>query len=88
VPIAFDLAAIKERHARRVADYARWKADVVPEEYADIDALIAHIDRALAVVSPADAALDAENRALRTRLEALETETAWFRLDHMNRRGG
>ncbi len=88
MPVAFDLAAIKERHARRVADYARWKADVVPEEYEDIEALIAHIERALSVVTPVDVALAAENRALRARIASLETEAAWFRLDHMQRRNG
>lgn len=82
--MTLDLEEIRTRHAQRLAEFVRWKSDVYPEEYADLTALIAEVMRLRE--HPSAPSLEEENRALRERVEALEAEMAWFRLDRMQRR--
>jgi hypothetical protein len=83
--VTLDLDEIRARHARRLSEFFRWKSDVYPEEYADLTALIAEVQRLGTRTDTAG--LEEENRALRERVEALEAEMAWFRLDRMQRGG-
>lgn len=74
-----DLAEVKERHRRRVDDYARWKSDVWPEEYTDIDHLIAEVE----ALREEEAAR--ERDASTTTHAALEAHRAVTRLEEENR---
>lgn len=83
--MTLDLEEIRVRHARRLSEFFRWKSDVYPEEYADLTALIAEVERLGTRTDTAG--LEEENRRLREYTEALEAEMAWFRLDRMQRGG-
>lgn len=81
-PVAggLDLDFIKERHRRRVTEFVRWKSDIWPEEYDDIVALIAEVERLRRHVRDdawEDRVLE-ENRRLAGRVAELQQEIWWF----------
>lgn len=75
-----DLEAVKSRHAQRLSEFARWKSDIWPEEYDDLSALIAEVERLRRLVPVSDPSiLLEENRRLSARLSDLQQEEWWFR---------
>ena len=80
-PDTLDLEAVKARHAQRLSEFARWKSDIWPEEYDDLSALIAEVERLrrLLVKGPDPSPLLDENRRLSERLSDLQREAWWFR---------
>ena len=84
--VGFDLASLKDRHARRLADFSRWKSDIWPQDYDDITALIDEVERLRALFPSAEPLVE-ENRRLSERLSELQQEAWWFSPARSSTRG-